>query len=181
MDAICSSRACRVHKVAVWRRSGGLEPPTPQHQRCSALFWSAQDLRRSRDFAWNRWPFGQQPGRLPGDGTSTTCCRSGSRKRLVGRWRAGWRGGPARLDGVPSALPDGQPAPRDGALPDQALATLGTRPFGIYVHVPFCTSRCGYCDFNTYTPTESGLDRSDYVTAALGNTMPTAPLSLKVL
>ena len=26
------------------------------------------------------------------------------------------------------------------------------RPFGIYIHVPFCATRCGYCDFNTYTP-----------------------------
>src|SRR4051794_39684927 len=24
--------------------------------------------------------------------------------------------------------------------------------FGVYVHVPWCTSRCGYCDFNTYVP-----------------------------
>ena len=23
-------------------------------------------------------------------------------------------------------------------------------PFGIYVHVPYCAARCGYCDFNTY-------------------------------
>jgi len=52
---------------------------------------------------------------------------------------------------VPSALPEGEPVPRDGALPTHALDGLGTRPFGVYVHVPFCTTRCGYCDFNTYT------------------------------
>jgi oxygen-independent coproporphyrinogen-3 oxidase len=39
-------------------------------------------------------------------------------------------------------------------LPD--LAAVPGRPFGIYIHVPFCASRCGYCDFNTYTPTELG-------------------------
>ncbi|WP_026197345.1 radical SAM family heme chaperone HemW [Sciscionella marina] len=55
---------------------------------------------------------------------------------------------------MPSVLPEGEPAPRDGRLPESALAGLGTRPFGVYVHVPFCASRCGYCDFNTYTPTE---------------------------
>jgi putative oxygen-independent coproporphyrinogen III oxidase len=55
---------------------------------------------------------------------------------------------------MPSALPTGGPAPADGALPERALAELGTRPFGVYVHVPFCTVRCGYCDFNTYTPIE---------------------------
>ncbi|GAB7146119.1 radical SAM family heme chaperone HemW [Mycobacterium riyadhense] len=30
------------------------------------------------------------------------------------------------------------------------------QPFGVYVHVPFCVTRCGYCDFNTYTPAELG-------------------------
>ncbi|HEY9390833.1 MAG TPA: radical SAM family heme chaperone HemW [Mycobacteriales bacterium] len=57
---------------------------------------------------------------------------------------------------MPSTLPSGQPPPRDGSLPFAALRTLQRRPFGIYVHVPFCSSRCGYCDFNTYTATELG-------------------------
>ena len=52
---------------------------------------------------------------------------------------------------MPSALPDGESAPSDGRLPESALRGLGRRPFGVYVHVPFCATRCGYCDFNTYT------------------------------
>ena len=57
---------------------------------------------------------------------------------------------------MPGAPPDGEPVPAAGTLPDSALAGLGERPFGIYVHVPFCTTRCGYCDFNTYTAAELG-------------------------
>ena len=56
----------------------------------------------------------------------------------------------------PSTLPAGELAPADGAMPSEALATLGERGFGVYVHVPFCRVRCGYCDFNTYTATELG-------------------------
>jgi len=40
------------------------------------------------------------------------------------------------------------------------LLPLGSRPFGVYVHVPFCRVRCGYCDFNTYTPQELGATAS---------------------
>jgi oxygen-independent coproporphyrinogen-3 oxidase len=65
-------------------------------------------------------------------------------------------------------LPAGDPAPPDGALPAEARAGLGTRPFGFYVHVPFCASRCGYCDFNTYVPGERGAEASaGYVDAVL--------------
>jgi oxygen-independent coproporphyrinogen-3 oxidase len=67
---------------------------------------------------------------------------------------------------VSPRLPDGEPAPRDGALPPAALATLGRRPFGVYVHVPFCGSRCGYCDFNTYVP-GPGLRTEGFAAAAL--------------
>lgn len=38
--------------------------------------------------------------------------------------------------------------------PPELTLTPGTA-FGVYVHVPFCASRCGYCDFNTYTPAEA--------------------------
>ena len=45
-----------------------------------------------------------------------------------------------------------------------AGAGAGERPWGTYVHVPYCASRCGYCDFNTYTAVElgPGVGRADY-------------------
>jgi oxygen-independent coproporphyrinogen-3 oxidase len=75
---------------------------------------------------------------------------------------------------MPSVLPVGDPVPEDGALPASALEGLGRRPFGFYVHVPFCTVRCGYCDFNTYTADElgpaggaPGASRATYAEAAI--------------
>src|SRR5437868_6100044 len=70
---------------------------------------------------------------------------------------------------MPSTLPDGEPAPADGALPDSALRDAGGRSLGIYLHVPFCATRCGYCDFNTYTATElgGGATQARYVDTAL--------------
>lgn len=55
---------------------------------------------------------------------------------------------------MPSVLPLGEPAPVDGALPDGVRDGADARAFGVYLHVPFCRVRCGYCDFNTYTATE---------------------------
>lgn len=59
-----------------------------------------------------------------------------------------------------SALPAGDPAPRSGALPDDLVIAPDT-DFGVYLHVPFCRVRCGYCDFNTYTATELRGARQD--------------------
>ena len=74
---------------------------------------------------------------------------------------------------MPGTLPEGEPVPEDGSLPASATRGFGNAPFGVYVHVPFCRTRCGYCDFNTYTATELGGGASqaaypDLVTKEIG-------------
>ena len=59
---------------------------------------------------------------------------------------------------MPGGLPVGEPVPRDGSLPQGVSA--GKMPFALYIHIPFCARRCGYCDFNTYTIAELGGDES---------------------
>ncbi|MFT2692874.1 radical SAM family heme chaperone HemW [Clavibacter zhangzhiyongii] len=69
---------------------------------------------------------------------------------------------------MPSALPLADPAPADGLLPASASDGAGSRAFGVYLHVPFCRVRCGYCDFNTYTAPElRGVRQSDYASQAV--------------
>ncbi|WP_051993791.1 coproporphyrinogen-III oxidase family protein, partial [Gordonia sputi] len=47
--------------------------------------------------------------------------------------------------------------------------------FGLYLHVPFCATRCGYCDFNTYTAGELGSSSSpESWLAAVGRELDTA-------
>jgi putative oxygen-independent coproporphyrinogen III oxidase len=67
---------------------------------------------------------------------------------------------------MPGALPEGDPVPRTGELPASALTAVGAHGFGVYVHVPFCASRCGYCDFNTYTAGE-GVSADGYADTVL--------------
>jgi putative oxygen-independent coproporphyrinogen III oxidase len=69
---------------------------------------------------------------------------------------------------VPSALPLADPAPLDGLLPESVTDGADSRNFGVYIHVPFCRVRCGYCDFNTYTSDElRGAHRDDYASQAI--------------
>jgi putative oxygen-independent coproporphyrinogen III oxidase len=68
----------------------------------------------------------------------------------------------------PSALPIADPAPLDGLLPASVADGADRRNLGVYVHVPFCRVRCGYCDFNTYTSDElRGARREDYASQAV--------------
>ncbi|WP_127841882.1 radical SAM family heme chaperone HemW [Actinomyces wuliandei] len=65
--------------------------------------------------------------------------------------------------------PQGEPLTDPGALPSQVRSAPpaggGPRPFSVYLHVPYCRVRCGYCDFNTYTNLSMGAGASaaDYV------------------
>src|SRR5215469_3261862 len=70
---------------------------------------------------------------------------------------------------MPGLPPDGEPMPADGRLEAAELDRLSDIPFGMYVHVPFCRTRCGYCDFNTYTAAElgGGASRDSYADLAI--------------
>lgn len=64
-------------------------------------------------------------------------------------------------------LPLGDPAPSDGRLPSD-LPIDRAVPFSAYLHVPFCSVRCGYCDFNTYTSSElRGAKQEDYASTLI--------------
>lgn len=69
--------------------------------------------------------------------------------------------------------PDGAPLPGMGELPAEVGAPAPggrLRPFSVYLHVPYCRVRCGYCDFNTYTNLTmgDGASASDYVSTLAG-------------
>ncbi|WP_103061493.1 radical SAM family heme chaperone HemW [Actinomyces qiguomingii] len=72
------------------------------------------------------------------------------------------------------AQPVGAPLPGAGELPEQvrpgAASSGWERPFSVYLHVPYCRVRCGYCDFNTYTNLAmgGGASASDYVDTLAG-------------
>ena len=56
----------------------------------------------------------------------------------------------------------------DAELNKSAMQTK-SMPFEVYVHVPFCLRRCGYCDFNTYTARDlgEGASREGYADVAI--------------
>jgi len=70
---------------------------------------------------------------------------------------------------VAAALPTGDAPAPDGTLPAESRRQVGARRLGVYVHVPFCSVRCGYCDFNTYTAAElgPGVSRATYASQAV--------------
>jgi putative oxygen-independent coproporphyrinogen III oxidase len=60
---------------------------------------------------------------------------------------------------------------------ERPVIPAGDRALGVYVHVPFCSVRCGYCDFNTYTADElgEGATRASYADTAIAEVVRSAP------
>lgn len=74
--------------------------------------------------------------------------------------------------------PDGTRWPENGLLDPSLVEAQWARPLSLYVHVPFCRVRCGYCDFNTYTVGFGpGAQVGDYAPSVLAE----ADLAARVL
>ena len=48
-------------------------------------------------------------------------------------------------------------------------------PLGLYIHIPFCKSKCVYCDFYSLPRSESRMD--DYTDALCAHLAETAPFA----
>lgn len=81
---------------------------------------------------------------------------------------------------IPPVPPQGE-TPSLEWLPAAALAGQDQRRLSAYVHVPFCASRCGYCDFNTYTSAELGAVPGASQSAYLDAVRAEADLAVRVL
>ncbi|AOZ72924.1 coproporphyrinogen III oxidase [Boudabousia tangfeifanii] len=67
-----------------------------------------------------------------------------------------------------SQTPTGNLVYRPAGFLPPADETATQRTFSAYVHIPFCVTRCGYCDFNTYTTTFGvGADLATYADSVI--------------
>ena len=53
------------------------------------------------------------------------------------------------------------------------MTTPDTQPLGLYIHIPFCRSKCDYCDF--YSLSGRAEDMDDYQRALIAHIRQTAP------
>src|SRR5437763_4925588 len=98
-----------------------------------------------------------------------TAMSPGARRLTSTLVRRPRRAGPATTRAGRVAGPD--PAGETRGTADMRAECTRVReddsvPLGVYVHVPFCVTRCGYCDFNTYVGSDAAA-RSAYAAAAI--------------
>ena len=80
----------------------------------------------------------------------------------VNRDKVGTNGSHPRHDSLHSVPVGGLAHPPKGGGPEEAAAP---RARHLYVHLPFCAHRCGYCDFVTVTGRDG--EHASYVDALL--------------
>ena len=51
-------------------------------------------------------------------------------------------------------------------MPALAVRTEADAGFGVYIHWPFCASKCPYCDFNSHVRA-GGIDEARFLRAYL--------------
>src|SRR5262245_51568413 len=59
---------------------------------------------------------------------------------------------------------------RSRTLPEPLPRLTSDEPFGIYVHIPYCITKCHYCDFNSYAVRGDKarvMDEDRYIDAVL--------------
>ena len=49
-------------------------------------------------------------------------------------------------------------------------------PLALYIHLPWCLSKCPYCDFNSYRIRDDGVPERAYVNALLADLEQDLPL-----
>ena len=79
--------------------------------------------------------------------------------------RPGGPGRHVRRDGPGGKAPD---QPSRGRLPEAGESdAVTTEPLALYVHWPFCVSKCPYCDFNSHV--RSSIDQDEWRDALLAD------------
>ncbi|MDB0064619.1 hypothetical protein N9F47_05530, partial [Gammaproteobacteria bacterium] len=43
------------------------------------------------------------------------------------------------------------------------------KPLGLYIHIPWCLHKCGYCDFNSHATEANAFPEADYVQALISD------------
>ncbi|MBI2874750.1 MAG: radical SAM family heme chaperone HemW [Firmicutes bacterium] len=58
--------------------------------------------------------------------------------------------------------------PETGAVPENNLSVHAGETLALYLHIPYCRRRCGYCDFNTYAVADRPPGEPVHYVEALG-------------
>ena len=65
-------------------------------------------------------------------------------------------------------------------MPDKTQSMIfdqATRPFALYLHWPFCRTKCPYCDFNSHASNGESVPEQEYIDCLLSDLQDEADLA----